>query len=159
MLVLPGTTSVVTVVVNTLVPFGPSLVVSTVVVVGTGDNVVAGEVLVVPVVPNEPVSIVVVDEGMGAVNEAERLASGWVGTKMRGTSEAPTQGARPVTTSATKSSITCTGDNQRSFAILKTSLPPLIFVQDTVYDANVEVLNCHRGCNPRVAECRRRIAG
>lgn len=81
-LVLPGTTSVVTVVVNTLVPFGPSLVVSTVVVVGTGDNVVAGEVLVVPVVPNEPVSIVVVDEGMGAVNEAERLASGWVGTKM-----------------------------------------------------------------------------
>lgn len=82
MLVLPGTTSVVTVVVNTLVPFGPSLVVSTVVVVGTGDNVVAGEVLVVPVVPNEPVSIVVVDEGMGAVNEAERLASGWVGTKM-----------------------------------------------------------------------------
>lgn len=82
MLVLPGTTSVVTVVVNTLVPFGPSLVVSTVVVVGTGDNVVAGELLVVPVVPNEPVSIVVVDEGMGAVNEAERLASGWVGTKM-----------------------------------------------------------------------------
>lgn len=82
MLVLPGTTSVVTVVVNTLVPFGPSLVVSTVVIVGTGDNVVAGEVLVVPVVPNEPVSIVVVDEGMGAVNEAERLASGWVGTKM-----------------------------------------------------------------------------
>lgn len=82
MLVLPGTTSVVTVVVNTLVPFGPSLVVSTVVVVGTVDNVVAGEVLVVPVVPNEPVSIVVVDEGMGAVNEAERLASGWVGTKM-----------------------------------------------------------------------------
>lgn len=82
MLVLPGTTSVVTVVVNTLVPFGPSLVVSTVVVVGTGDNIVAGEVLVVPVVPNEPVSIVVVDEGMGAVNEAERLASGWVGTKM-----------------------------------------------------------------------------
>lgn len=82
MLVLPGTTSVVTVVVNTLVPFGPSLVVSTVVVVGTVDNVVAGEVLVVPVVPNEPVSIVVVDEGMGAVNEAERLASGRVGTKM-----------------------------------------------------------------------------
>lgn len=82
MLVLPGTTSVVTVVVNTLVPFGPSLVVSTVVIVGTGDNVVSGEVLVVPVVPNEPVSVVVVDEGMGAVNEAERLASGWVGTKM-----------------------------------------------------------------------------
>lgn len=151
MLVLPGTTSVVTVVVNTLVPFGPSFVVSTVVVVGTGDSVVAGEVLVMPVVPNEPVCVVVVDEGIGAVNEAERLASGcqWVRRKMRGTSEAPTQGAKPVITSATRNSITCTGDTQRPFAILKTSLSPLI------YDANVEVLIA----TVAVTACRRRIAG
>jgi len=137
---LPGTTSVVTVVVNTLVPFGPSLVVSTVVVVGTGDNVVADGVPVVPIVPNEPVSIVDVDEGMGTVNEAERLSSCWVSSNMWGVSDAPAHGARPVTTSATRSSITCADDiTQRYFSIHKIPLPPLILVQDTVYDADVDL--------------------
>ena len=71
-LVLPGMMSVVTVVVKMLDPFGPMLVVSTVVVVGIGEGV---EVIDELVELDEPrVSVAVVDDGIGTVSDAERLA-------------------------------------------------------------------------------------
>ena len=72
-LVLPGMMSVVTVVVKMLDPLGPMLVVSTVVVVGMGEGV---EVVDKLVELDEPrVSVAVVDDGIGTVSDAERLAS------------------------------------------------------------------------------------
>ena len=72
-LVLPGMMSVVTVVVKMLDPFGPMLVVSTVVMVGIGEGV---EVVDKLVELDEPrVSVAVVDDGIGTVSDAERFAS------------------------------------------------------------------------------------
>ena len=72
-LVLPGMMSVVTVVVKMLDPFGPMLVVSTVVVVGIGEGVEVVDKLVELEEPR--VSVAVVDDGIGTVSDAERLAS------------------------------------------------------------------------------------
>lgn len=68
---LPGSISVVTVVANVLVPFGPMLVVNTVVVVGIGDSVDEEDGEAVDTVDK----CVDVEDGMGSVSEPERFTN------------------------------------------------------------------------------------